>query len=118
VTTSVTDTVSDVWSTSARSVQELASTAADLATEVVEQLEVLPDKVVGLASAARGRIGPTPRPSRKPWLYVAAAVAAVLVAAWLWRRRSASAPSVDIGPDGRPSPLREHGDPTRSAVAT
>jgi hypothetical protein len=118
VTTSVTDTVSDVWSSSARSVQDLAATAAELATEVVEQLEDLPDKVVGLASAARSRIGPAPRRSRKPWLFLAAAVAGVLVVAWLWRRRAATTPAVDIGPDGRPNPVREHGDASRSAVGT
>ncbi len=115
MTTSLTDTVSDALSSSARSVHDLAATAAELATEVVEQLEI-PEKVVGLASAARGRIGPAPRRSRKPWLYVAAAVAGVLVVAWWWKRRSATNPAVDIGPDGRPNPVREQGDTARSAV--
>jgi hypothetical protein len=118
VTTSVTDTVTDVWSTSTRSVHDLAATAAELATEVVEQLEELPDKVVGLASAARGRISPPPPRPLRPWLYLAAALAAVAVVAWSWRRRSATTPSVDIGPDGRPNPLGAPGDNARSAVGT
>ena len=120
MSTAMTDTMSDAWSTSTSAVQELAATAAELATEVavaaVEHLEDLPDKVAGLATAARSRIAPAPRRSLRPWMFVAAAVAAFVVVGWLLRRRSASTPAVDIGPDGRPNPVRAHqGDAAASA---
>lgn len=114
------DTMTDAWSTSTSAVHDLAASAAELATDVataaVEQLEDLPEKVVGLASAARGRMRPSPRRSWRPWMFVAAGVAAFLAVAWWLRRRSTSAPAVDIGPDGRPNPARAHHDTAATAV--
>ena len=109
---STTDTMSDAWSAGTSAVHELAYSAAERAAEMAsaaaEQLEDLPERVAGLATAARGRIRPTPRRSWRPWLVLAVGVAAVLAVAWWWRRRSASSgPAVDIGPDGRPNPVRD-----------
>jgi hypothetical protein len=111
VSTGVTDTMSDAWSTSTSAVHDLAASAAELATEVaVAAVEHLPEKVAGLATAARGRVAPPPRRSVRPWMFVAAGVAAFVVVAWFLRRRSTSNPAVDIGPDGRPNPVRGHRD--------
>ena len=104
----VTGTVTDAWSTSTSTVHDLASTAADLASTAadvaatvavaaVEQLEDLPERVAGLASAAKDRLGPTPRRSYKPWVLVAAGITAFVVVAWWLRRRSANGPTVEYG---------------------
>ena len=97
----VTDTVSDAWSTSPSAVHDIAATAAEVAATVavaaVEQLEDLPDRVAGLATAAKGRIRPAPRRSYKPWVLVGAAVATFVVVAWWLRKRSASTPTADYG---------------------
>ena len=104
----VTGTVTDAWSSGSSTVHDLASTAADLATTAaevaeavagaaVEQLEDLPERVAGLAAAAKDRIGPTPRRSYKPWVLVAAGITAFVVVAWWLRRRSSSGPSVEYG---------------------
>jgi len=102
----VTGTVTDAWSSSSSTVHDLATTAAELATTAaevaatvavaaVEQLEDIPERVVGLASAAKGRISPAPRRSYKPWVLVVAGITAFVVVAWWLRRRSANGPSVD-----------------------
>jgi len=104
----VTGTVTDAWSTGSSTVHDLASTAADLASSAaevaatvavaaVEQFEDLPERVVGLASAAKDRIGPTPSRSYKPWVLVVAGLTAFVVVAWWLRRRSSNGPSVDYG---------------------
>jgi hypothetical protein len=104
----VTGTVTDAWSSSSSTVHDLASTAADLAATAaevaatvavaaVEQLEDLPERVAGLANAAKGRIGPAPRRSYKPWVLVAAGITAFVVVAWWLRRRSSNGPTVDYG---------------------
>jgi ferric-dicitrate binding protein FerR (iron transport regulator) len=116
---STTDTMSDAWAVGTSAVHDLAASAAeratDLASAAAEQLEDLPDLVAGLATTARSRIRPAPRRSWRPWLLLAAGVAATLAVMWWWRRRSTSSPAVDIGPDGRPNPVR---DAARSAVGT
>jgi hypothetical protein len=122
----VTGTVTDAWSTGSSTVHDLASSAADLATTAaevaatvavaaVEQLEELPERVVGLASAAKGRIGPTPRRSYKPWVLVAAGITAFVVVAWLLRRRSSTGPSVDYGATATDT-YRTPGEPPASVA--
>ena len=104
----VTGTVTDAWSTGSSTAHDLASSAADLVTTAaevaatvavaaVEQLEDLPERVAGLATAAKDRISPTPRRSYKPWVLVAAGITAFVVVAWWLRRRSATGPTVDYG---------------------
>ena len=70
--TNATEIAADAWSAGAGAVADLASSAAGLATEIaavaVGQFEDLPDKVSGLASAARRRISPAPKRSVRPWV--------------------------------------------------
>jgi hypothetical protein len=121
-----TGTVTDAWTSGSSTVHDLASTAADLATTAAEvavtvagaaaeHLEALPERVVGLASAAKGRIGPTPRRSYKPWVLVAAGITAFVVVAWWLRRRSATGPSVEYGTPATDT-YRSPGEPPASVA--
>ena len=119
----VTGTVTDAWSSGSSTVHDLASTAADLAATAAEvavtvagaAVEQLPERVVGLASAAKDRIGPTPRRSYKPWVLVAAGITAFVVVAWWLRRRSATGPSVDYGTTATDT-SRSPGEPPASVA--
>ncbi|MET0144354.1 MAG: hypothetical protein ABW328_06165, partial [Ilumatobacteraceae bacterium] len=100
----VTDSVTDAWSTSSSVVADLATTAAELATDVaiaaVGQLEELPDRLAGLAALAKDRVGPAPKRSKKPVLFVLLlAIAAAAGVVW-WKRRG---PAGDVGATGTPS---------------
>jgi hypothetical protein len=121
VTGTVSGTVSDAWSTGTSAARDLATTAAEVAATVavaaVDQLEDLPERVVGLASAARDRIGPTPRRSYKPWVLVAAGITAFVVVAWWLRRRSASGPSIGDAA-GRDETFRTPGEAPASVAGS
>jgi hypothetical protein len=115
----LTETVSDAWSTGSTALQDLAASAAEFATDVAvaaaEQIPEIPEKVAELATAARGRLGTAPRRTWRPWVLMAAGIAAVLGVMW-WLRRRKQQPAVDIGPDGRANPMRAHTDRAASAV--
>ncbi len=108
-TTTLTETVSDAVSTGAAAVHELAAAAVELASE-------FPEKATDLVTVARDRIGGAPpRRTIRPWMIVAAGLVAFVAAGW-WFRRRRQDPAVDIGPDGRRNPVREHTDRAASAV--
>ena len=81
--------------------------------ETIENLT--PERFVGLASAAKGRIGPTPRRSYKPWVLVAAGITAFVVVAWWLRRRSAAGASVEYGTPATDT-YRSPGEPPASVA--
>jgi type VI protein secretion system component VasF len=82
LTETVTDVLSDAWSTSAALAQELASTAVD-------QVGHASEAVLTIVDTARERVQPTPRRRLNPWFLVAAALAAALAVGWFVRRRRA-----------------------------
>ena len=92
----VTERVTDVLSTGAGALQEVASLA-------VEQFESLPERVADLTGSKR-------RSSRRPWFLAAAALVALLGVAWWMRGRRAGSPAVDTGIDAGVNPVRSHAD--------
>ena len=97
----VTERVTDVLSTGAGALQDVAAIA-------VEQFESLPERVADLA-------GSTKRSSRRPWLLAAGVLIALLGVGWWMRSRRNGSPAVDAGFDGS-NPVRSHTD--RAVAAT
>lgn len=92
----VTERFSDVLSSGAGALQEVAATA-------VEQIESLPERVADITGSRQRR-------SRMPWLLLAAALVAVLGTAWWMRGRRQRTPDVDTGIDDGANPVRSHSD--------
>ena len=90
----VTDRVGDVVSAGVGTLQDVAVSAFDLASELAsaaaDRFDDLPEKVVGLASVAIPALRQKRR-SRRPLLLIVAAVAGLVAAGWFIRRRRASA---------------------------
>lgn len=89
----VTDTLSDAWSTTAALAHELATSAIDAANELTtvagSGVSEGVERVGALYGQARDRVVPPRRRRVNPWL-VAAAVASLVAFGW-WRRRQQAA---------------------------
>ena len=92
----VTERVTDVLSSGAGALQDVAAMA-------VEQIESLPERVGDLTGSHKSS-------SRKPWLLAAAALVAVLDVAWWMRGRRRATPAVDTGIDEGRNPVRSQSD--------
>jgi len=103
----VTDRAADVWSTGLDKVTDLAVAAIDLAGDLAaaaaERFEELPDKAIGIAGAAIPALRPTPKRSKKPYVFVAIVLAVVVGGLW-WRRRRSEAVDAELA---EPEPRSE-----------
>ena len=89
--------VSDVWSTGIDRAQDLAAAAFDV-------LEDIPDKAVALAGAVIPALRPSTKRSKRPFLFIAAAIGAFVVVAWfLKKRRVRSAEPYAVPTAGSPN---------------
>lgn len=102
VADTMTDALSDVWSSSTHLAKDLAATAVERASELgsaaAEQVTDASHRVVELADRTRDktleRVRPRPARRKAPWMLVAAAVGLGVLAIW-WTRRRDDGAAVD-----------------------
>ena len=90
LTETVSDVLSDAWSTSTTLAQDLASTAVD-------QVGHASEAVLTLVDSARDRVQPSRRRRFNPWFLVAAVLGATIAVGWFVRRRRAGDDAVAAG---------------------